>query len=68
MNYTFFVKMSCYNCVNAVIKSLMSSSKVSKVNIDFEKQLVFVDSTLKNNDILNLIETSGKKVKMIEIN
>lgn len=58
--YTFKVKMSCYGCVGAVIKAL-SESGIQKVDVNFDDQLVFVETEKQSTDVLNLINATGKK-------
>lgn len=62
--YTFKVKMSCYGCVGAVIKAL-SNSSVKSVDINFDEQLVYVVTKKPSNDILNIINSTGKKVTLV---
>ena len=57
--YTFKVKMSCYNCVGAVIKALADAG-IKSVDVNFENQLVYVKSDKSNQDISQLISSTGK--------
>ena len=57
--YTFKVKMSCYGCVGAVIKALTDAG-VKSVDVNFENQLVYVKSDKSNQDISQLISSTGK--------
>lgn len=57
--YTFKVKMSCYGCVGAVIKSLTDSG-IKSVDVNFENQLVYVKSDKSSQDISDLISLTGK--------
>jgi copper chaperone CopZ len=62
--YTFKVKMSCYGCVGAVIKALTDSG-IKSVDVNFEQQLVYVESDKRPVDVLDLINSTGKKAVMI---
>lgn len=57
--YTYKVKMSCYGCVGAVIKALTDAG-IKSVDVNFEKQLVYVTSDKAHQDIYKLISSTGK--------
>ncbi|KAL3288911.1 hypothetical protein HHI36_003356 [Cryptolaemus montrouzieri] len=57
----FAVNMTCDNCVKAVKESL-SSPYVHIVDIDLKKNSVIVESSLSTTELIQKIETSGKKV------
>lgn len=57
--YTYKVKMSCYGCVGAVIKALTDAG-IKSVDVNLEKQLVYVKSDKTNEDIYKLISSTGK--------
>lgn len=62
--YKFKVHMSCYGCVGAVIKSL-SSAGINGVDVNFDEQTVSVNSDKTSDYILNLIQSTGKKVEIL---
>lgn len=62
--YKFKVHMSCYGCVGAVIKSL-SSGGINGVDVNFHKQVVTVSTNKDSSYILDLIQSTGKKVEVI---
>lgn len=59
-HYKFKVKMSCYNCVGAVIKSL-KYKEIQNVNVSFDDQLVYVQSELPKEKIIEMIGVTGKR-------
>ena len=59
--YKFNVQMSCYGCVNAVIKTL-ANENITAVDVDFDNQLVTVKTEKSYNDVFDCIKSSGKKV------
>jgi copper chaperone len=63
--YKFKVHMSCYGCVGAVIKA-MSDVGITKVDVDFDNQLVNVNSDKSSDYILDLINKTGKKSVLIK--
>lgn len=64
MNYQLKVHMSCYGCVGAVIKAL-SDVGITKVDVDFDNQLVKVNSDKSGDYILDLINKTGKKAILL---
>lgn len=56
--------MSCYGCVGAVIKAL-SDNGITKVDVDFDNQMVNVNSDKTSEYILELINKTGKKATVI---
>lgn len=62
-NYKFKVHMSCYGCVGAVIK-VLSQSDINNVDVDFDNQMVSVKTDKSSNDILELLQKTGKKVSI----
>lgn len=63
--YKFKVHMSCYGCVGAVIKAL-SNDGINGVDVNFDNQLVSVNSNKSSDYILELIQRTGKKVILIK--
>ena len=58
--------MSCYGCVGSIIKTL-TKSDCKKVNVDFEKQLVYLETNKSQSYIASLINRIGKKATLILI-
>lgn len=57
----FAVNMMCNKCVKAVEESL-SSPNINIVDIDVKRSCVIVESTLSTTELLQKLETSGRKV------
>jgi copper chaperone len=62
--YKFKVHMSCYGCVGAVIKAL-SNGGINGVDVNFDNQLVSVNSDKTSDYIIELIQSTGKKAIII---
>ncbi|XP_071454936.1 copper chaperone for superoxide dismutase-like [Hetaerina americana] len=57
----FAVQMHCQNCVDSVKESLSGLPEISKIEVSLENESVIVESILSAEDILRLIENSGRK-------
>lgn len=58
--HTFKVKMTCGGCSGAVERALKRHSEVSNIEIDMEKQLVHVTTTLDQDTVFGIISKTGK--------
>lgn len=58
-NYKLKVKMSCYNCVNNIIR-ILSEHKIKNVNISLENQLVEITSDKPITEVIQIISKTGK--------
>ncbi|ORX98395.1 hypothetical protein K493DRAFT_313645 [Basidiobolus meristosporus CBS 931.73] len=54
--------MTCSGCTGAVNRVLNKLSGVEKVDISLEEQLVVVQGTASQEDIMNTIKKTGKTV------
>ncbi|KAJ1979225.1 Cytosolic copper metallochaperone [Dimargaris xerosporica] len=59
--YKFDVKMPCSGCSNAVTKALKNSPGVEQVSADLETQTVMVTTTLSQQEVLEIIQKTGKE-------
>lgn len=59
------VEMTCEGCANAVRRVLSGRSEVQDININLTEQSVQVKTTLSPNEVLEIIEKTGKKTKLI---
>ncbi|RUP17289.1 heavy metal-associated domain-containing protein [Jimgerdemannia flammicorona] len=60
--YKFNVGMTCGGCSNAVNRALTKLDGVSKVDISLETQIVEVQATIPQADVLEAIKKTGKPV------
>lgn len=67
--HEFQVEMTCDGCSGAVRKVMgkLEGKGVNKVEIDMEKQRVYVDSSLSTEDLLESLNKTGKKVSYIGV-
>jgi len=61
------VEMTCEGCVAAVKRVLTAKSEVSEVDVDLKEQCVRVVSTLTPDEVLEIVNKTGKKAKLIKI-
>ncbi|KAI9493391.1 hypothetical protein BDB00DRAFT_823860 [Zychaea mexicana] len=63
--YMFSVEMSCSGCSNAVNRALLRLEGVEEENIDInlDKQTVYVKTDLPREKVLETIKKTGKTVK-----
>ncbi|ORX62498.1 hypothetical protein K493DRAFT_250330, partial [Basidiobolus meristosporus CBS 931.73] len=60
--YKFQVGMTCSGCTGAVNRVLTKLNGVTKVEISLEQQLVVVEGTASQEEIMNIITKTGKTV------
>ncbi|RDD41399.1 Metal homeostasis factor ATX1 [Trichoplax sp. H2] len=63
--YEFNVEMACDGCSGAVKRVLGRLSEVSSIDIDMEKQKVYVTTTLPSENILAKIIKTGKACSFV---
>ncbi|KXJ09411.1 copper transport protein ATOX1 [Exaiptasia diaphana] len=63
--HEFSVEMTCGGCSGAVERVLGKVPEVSKVDIDMEKQRVYVTSDLPSDKLLEIIKKTGKATNYI---
>ncbi|EDV21394.1 uncharacterized protein TRIADDRAFT_30441 [Trichoplax adhaerens] len=65
--YEFNVEMACDGCSGAVKRVLgrLSGTQVSSIDIDMEKQKVYVTTTLPSENILAKIIKTGKACSFV---
>jgi len=68
--HEYRVEMSCDGCSGAVQRVLakLQGNGVEKIDINLQDQLVRVTSTLAAEEILKIIQKTGKKVEHISSN
>ncbi|XP_012876343.1 PREDICTED: copper chaperone for superoxide dismutase [Dipodomys ordii] len=57
----FAVQMTCQSCVDAVQKSLKGVTGVQSVEVQLEKQMVLVQTTLTSQEVQALLESTGRQ-------
>ncbi|KAJ8405391.1 hypothetical protein AAFF_G00318640 [Aldrovandia affinis] len=57
----FAVQMTCDGCVNAVRTALEGAQGVQSVKIDLAREEVLVESALTSQEVLRLIESTGRR-------
>mmetsp|Transcript_6159 Transcript_6159/g.10940 ORF Transcript_6159/g.10940 Transcript_6159/m.10940 type:complete len:323 (-) Transcript_6159:134-1102(-) len=65
LDYELAVKMTCEGCASAVRKALESCAEVSAVDIDLEKEIVVVTSSLRGDEIVAKLEEAGREARLI---
>lgn len=57
----FAVQMTCDKCVQSVESSLTGVGGINKVDVDLKTGSVVVDTTLTTEDVLQKLQSSGRK-------
>lgn len=66
--HEFQVEMTCEGCSGAVKRVLGKlGDNVSKVDIDMEKQRVYVESIIPSQDLLDTIKKTGKNCSYVGV-
>ncbi|XP_015778618.1 PREDICTED: copper transport protein ATOX1-like [Acropora digitifera] len=63
--HEFQVEMTCGGCSGAVTRVLNKKGGVDKIEIDMEKQRVYVTSALSADELLETIKKAGKSCSYI---
>ncbi|CAG8655038.1 5809_t:CDS:2 [Ambispora gerdemannii] len=66
--YKFNVAMSCGGCKTSVENALKKVEGVESVDVNLADQLVIVNATIAQEDVLETIKKTGKKVTPLIIN
>lgn len=62
MEYVFNVAMSCEGCSGAVTRALQKNECVTNIVCSIPEQKVTVESTLPQQEVLEIIQKTGKPV------
>ncbi|KAJ3048064.1 Cytosolic copper metallochaperone [Rhizophlyctis rosea] len=62
--YTYKVAMSCSGCSGAVDRVLKKTAGVSSYDISLEKQTVVVNTSLSQQEVLDVIKKTGKAAEI----
>nr|KAF6437173.1 copper chaperone for superoxide dismutase [Molossus molossus] len=62
----FAVQMTCQSCVDAVRTSLQGVAGVQSVEVELEKQMVLVQTTLPSQEVQALLEGTGRQAILKE--
>ncbi|KAI7869724.1 hypothetical protein BDF14DRAFT_1779994 [Spinellus fusiger] len=63
MQHIFTVEMTCSGCSNAVERALSRVQGIKITEISLETQQVVVETELSREDVLLIIQKTGKKVQ-----
>ncbi|XP_023221261.1 copper transport protein ATOX1-like [Centruroides sculpturatus] len=66
--HEFQVEMTCEGCSGAVKRVLDKlGDKINKVDIDLEKQRVYVESSMSSEELLAAIKKTGKTCSYVGV-
>ncbi|XP_065884502.1 copper transport protein ATOX1-like [Dysidea avara] len=65
--HEYNVAMSCSGCSGAVQRVLGRLPEVEQVEIDMEKQKVYVTSSLSGDDLLTTIKKTGRECSYVGV-
>ncbi|XP_076321005.1 copper transport protein ATOX1-like [Tachypleus tridentatus] len=65
--HEFEVEMSSQECVDAIKKALEGLEGVNKVDIELEKKIVLIDSTLSSDELLEALKKTGKNSSYVGV-
>ncbi|KAM7440347.1 ATX1 antioxidant protein 1 [Porites harrisoni] len=63
--HEFQVEMTCGGCSGAVTRVLNKKEGIDNIEIDMEKQRVYVTSALSSDELLETIKKAGKTCSYI---
>lgn len=63
--HEFQVEMTCEGCSGAVTRVLNKKGGIDNIEIDMEKQRVYVTSALSSDELLETIKKAGKTCSYI---
>jgi len=55
------VDLTCQKCVSSVTRALESNNNVKNIHVNLEKQLVIVDTSYGVDNVVKLVESTGKR-------